>query len=64
MGEAVADRRSPAARHPRHAPAPGIAGSFGVPVCGVAFAYDGPRIDTPPPAVASTTRKFLRAGRG
>ena len=52
MGEAVADPQT-ASRgviH-RHGSAPGIEGSFGVPVAAFTFAYDGPRIDTPPPAV-------------
>ena len=52
MGEAVAGPQT-ASRgviH-RHASAPGIEGSFGVPVAAFAFAHDGPRIDTPPPAL-------------
>jgi crotonobetainyl-CoA:carnitine CoA-transferase CaiB-like acyl-CoA transferase len=52
MGEAVTDPQT--ASRPvihRHACAPGIEGSFGVPVAAFAFAHDGPRIDTPPPAV-------------
>jgi crotonobetainyl-CoA:carnitine CoA-transferase CaiB-like acyl-CoA transferase len=52
MGEAVADPQT-ASRgviH-RHACAPGIEGGFGVPVAAFTFAHDGPRVDTPPPAV-------------
>ncbi len=52
MGEAVADPQtaSRAVIH-RHAGAPGIEGGFGVPVAAFTFAHDGPRVDTPPPAV-------------
>jgi crotonobetainyl-CoA:carnitine CoA-transferase CaiB-like acyl-CoA transferase len=52
LGEAAADPQiaSRGVIH-RHASAPGIAGSFGVPVAAFTFAHDGPRIDTPPPAV-------------
>jgi crotonobetainyl-CoA:carnitine CoA-transferase CaiB-like acyl-CoA transferase len=52
MGEAVADQQT-ASRgviH-RHAGPSGIDGSFGVPVAAFTFAHDGPRIDTPPPAL-------------
>jgi crotonobetainyl-CoA:carnitine CoA-transferase CaiB-like acyl-CoA transferase len=52
MGEAVADPQiaSRGVIH-HHAGAPGIEGGFGVPVAAFTFAHDGPRIDTPPPAV-------------
>jgi crotonobetainyl-CoA:carnitine CoA-transferase CaiB-like acyl-CoA transferase len=52
MGEAVADPHtaSRGVMH-RHDCAPGVEGSFGVPVAAFTFAHDGPRIDTPPPAV-------------
>jgi len=52
MGEAVADPRiaSRGVIH-HHACAPGFEGGFGVPVAAFTFAHDGPRIDTPPPAV-------------
>src|SRR6266446_1371109 len=52
MGEAVADPQiaSRGVIH-RHAYAPGIEGGFGVPIAAFTFAHDGPRIDTPPPAV-------------
>jgi crotonobetainyl-CoA:carnitine CoA-transferase CaiB-like acyl-CoA transferase len=60
MGEAVADPQT-ASRgviH-RHASAPGIAGSFGVPVAAFTFAHDGPRIDTPPPAVGQHNEEIF-----
>src|SRR5262249_38455704 len=60
MGEAVADPRT-ASRgviH-RHAGAPGIAGSFGVPVAAFAFGHDGPRIDTPPPAIGQHNEEIF-----
>jgi crotonobetainyl-CoA:carnitine CoA-transferase CaiB-like acyl-CoA transferase len=52
MGEAVADPQiaSRGVIH-HHACAPGFEGGFGVPVAAFTFAHDGPRIDTPPPAV-------------
>jgi crotonobetainyl-CoA:carnitine CoA-transferase CaiB-like acyl-CoA transferase len=60
MGEAVADTQiaSRGVIH-RHASAPGIAGSFGVPVAAFTFAHDGPRIDTPPPAVGQHNEEIF-----
>src|SRR5262252_3656559 len=60
MGEAVADPQmaSRGVIH-RHASAPGIEGSFGVPVAAFAFAYDGPRIDAPPPAVGQHNEEIF-----
>jgi crotonobetainyl-CoA:carnitine CoA-transferase CaiB-like acyl-CoA transferase len=60
MGEAVADPQigSRGIIH-RHASAPGIAGSFGVPVAAFTFAHDGPRIDTPPPAVGQHNEEIF-----
>jgi crotonobetainyl-CoA:carnitine CoA-transferase CaiB-like acyl-CoA transferase len=60
MGEAVADPQT-ASRgviH-RHACAPSIEGSFGVPVAAFTFAHDGPRIDTPPPAVGQHNEEIF-----
>jgi crotonobetainyl-CoA:carnitine CoA-transferase CaiB-like acyl-CoA transferase len=60
MGEAVADPQT-ASRgviH-RHVSAPGIEGSFGVPVAAFTFAHDGPRIDTPPPAVGQHNEEIF-----
>jgi crotonobetainyl-CoA:carnitine CoA-transferase CaiB-like acyl-CoA transferase len=60
MGEAVADPQT-ASRGViyRHAAAPGIEGGFGVPVAAFAFAHDGPRIDTPPPAVGEHNEEIF-----
>ncbi len=60
MGEAVADPQT-ASRgviH-RHASAPGIEGGFGVPVAAFTFAHDGPRVDTPPPAVGQHNEEIF-----
>jgi crotonobetainyl-CoA:carnitine CoA-transferase CaiB-like acyl-CoA transferase len=60
MGEAVADPQT-ASRgviH-RHAGAPGIEGGFGVPVAAFSFAHDGPRVDTPPPAVGQHNEEIF-----
>jgi crotonobetainyl-CoA:carnitine CoA-transferase CaiB-like acyl-CoA transferase len=60
MGEAVADPQT-ASRgviH-RHDGAPGIDGGFGVPVAAFAFAHDGPRIDTPPPAIGQHNEEIF-----
>jgi crotonobetainyl-CoA:carnitine CoA-transferase CaiB-like acyl-CoA transferase len=43
----------------RHAGAPGIAGGFGVPVAAFTFAHDGPRIDTPPPAIGQHNEEIF-----
>jgi crotonobetainyl-CoA:carnitine CoA-transferase CaiB-like acyl-CoA transferase len=60
MGEAVADPQiaSRGVIH-RHAAAPGIEGSFGVPVAAFTFAHDGPRVDTPPPAVGQHNEEIF-----
>src|ERR1700719_4547268 len=43
----------------RHASAPGIEGSFGVPVAAFTFAHGGPRIDAPPPAVGQHNEEIF-----
>jgi crotonobetainyl-CoA:carnitine CoA-transferase CaiB-like acyl-CoA transferase len=50
MGEALADPQiaSRALLH-RHESAPGVDGSFSVPVAAFRFEHDGPRVDRPPP---------------
>jgi crotonobetainyl-CoA:carnitine CoA-transferase CaiB-like acyl-CoA transferase len=60
MGEAVADPQmaSRGVIH-RHAGAPGIEGGFGVPVAAFTFAHDGPRIDTPPPAIGQHNEEIF-----
>jgi crotonobetainyl-CoA:carnitine CoA-transferase CaiB-like acyl-CoA transferase len=60
MGEAVADPQmaSRGVIH-RHAGAPGIEGGFGVPVAAFTFAHDGPRVDTPPPAVGQHNEEIF-----
>jgi len=60
MGEAVADPQiaSRGIIH-RHASAPGIEGSFGVPVAAFTFAHGGPRIDAPPPAVGQHNEEIF-----
>lgn len=60
MAEAVADPQL----HTRgvlhhHTAAPGIEGGFGVPVAAFKFAHDGPRVDTPPPALGQHTDQIL-----
>ena len=60
MEEALADPQL-AARgvlH-RHAGAEGVAGPFTVPLAAFKFAHDGPRIDTPPPALGQHTDAVL-----
>ncbi len=60
MEEALADPQL-AARgvlH-RHAGATGVAGPFTVPLAAFTFAHDGPRIDTPPPALGQHTDAVL-----
>ena len=58
MGEALADPQlaSRGVLH-RHDNAPGIEGSFTVPVAAFKFAHDGPRVDRPPPCLDSTPRR-------
>jgi len=60
MGEAVADPQiaSRGVIH-RYVSAPGIEGSFGVPVAAFTFAHDGPRVDTPPPAVGQHNEEIF-----
>ena len=60
MGEAVADPqlKSRGIIH-RHASGPGIEGSFGVPLAAFTFAHDGPRIDTPPPALGQHNEEIF-----
>jgi crotonobetainyl-CoA:carnitine CoA-transferase CaiB-like acyl-CoA transferase len=60
MGEAVADPQiaTRGVIH-RHASAPGIEGSFEVPVAAFTFAHDGPRIETPPPAVGQHNEEIF-----
>jgi crotonobetainyl-CoA:carnitine CoA-transferase CaiB-like acyl-CoA transferase len=60
MGEAVADPQmaSRGVIH-HHASAPGIEGGFGVPVAAFRFAHDGPRVDTPPPAVGQHNEEIF-----
>jgi crotonobetainyl-CoA:carnitine CoA-transferase CaiB-like acyl-CoA transferase len=60
MGEAVADPQiaSRGVIH-RHASAPGIEGGFGVPLAAFTFTHDGPRIDTPPPAVGQHNEEIF-----
>jgi len=38
---------------------PGIEGGFGVPVAAFTFAHDGPRVDTPPPAVGQHNEEIF-----
>ncbi len=60
MGEAIADPQiaSRGVIH-RHESAPGIEGSFSVPVAAFKFAHDGPRIDTPPPTFGQHNDEVL-----
>jgi crotonobetainyl-CoA:carnitine CoA-transferase CaiB-like acyl-CoA transferase len=61
MGEAVADPqlKSRGIIH-RHAGAQGIDGGFGVPLAAFTFAHDGPRIDTPPPALGEHNDEIFK----
>jgi crotonobetainyl-CoA:carnitine CoA-transferase CaiB-like acyl-CoA transferase len=61
MGEAVADPqlKSRGIIH-RHAGAQGVDGGFGVPMAAFTFAHDGPRIDTPPPALGEHNDEIFR----
>ena len=60
MGEALADPQiaSRGVLH-RHESAPGINGSFTVPVAAFKFAHDGPRVDRPPPMFGQHTEEVL-----
>jgi len=60
MEEALADPQlaSRGVLH-RHEGAPGVAGPFTVPMAAFKFAHDGPRIDTPPPALGQHTDEVL-----
>jgi crotonobetainyl-CoA:carnitine CoA-transferase CaiB-like acyl-CoA transferase len=60
MGEALADPQL-ATRgiiH-RHAGAAGIQDGFAVPVAAFSFAHDGPRVDTPPPALGEHNEEIF-----
>jgi len=61
MGEAVADSqlKSRGIIH-RHAGAQGVEGEFGVPMAAFTFAHDGPRIDTPPPALGQHNDEIFK----
>ena len=61
MGEAVADPqlKSRGIIH-RHAGAQGVDGGFGVPMAAFTFAHDGPRIDTPPPALGEHNEEIFK----
>jgi crotonobetainyl-CoA:carnitine CoA-transferase CaiB-like acyl-CoA transferase len=61
MGEAVADPqlKSRGIIH-RHAGAQGVDGEFGVPMAAFTFAHDGPRIDTPPPALGQHNDEIFK----
>ncbi|MBW4093632.1 MAG: CoA transferase [Proteobacteria bacterium] len=61
MEEALADPQlaSRGVLH-RHAGAAGVDGGFSVPLAAFKFAHDGPRIDTPPPALGEHTEEILR----
>jgi crotonobetainyl-CoA:carnitine CoA-transferase CaiB-like acyl-CoA transferase len=61
MGEAVADPqlKSRGIIH-RHAGAQGVEGGFGVPLAAFTFAHDGPRIDTPPPALGQHNDEIFK----
>jgi crotonobetainyl-CoA:carnitine CoA-transferase CaiB-like acyl-CoA transferase len=61
MGEAVADPqlKSRGIIH-RHAGAQGVDGGFGVPMAAFTFAHDGPRIDTPPPALGQHNDEIFK----
>jgi crotonobetainyl-CoA:carnitine CoA-transferase CaiB-like acyl-CoA transferase len=61
MGEAVADPQLKSRRiiH-RHTSAQGVDGEFGVPMAAFTFAHDGPRIDTPPPALGEHNDEIFK----
>ena len=60
MGEAVADPQlaSRGIIH-HHAGGNGVDGDFGVPLAAFTFAHDGPRIDTPPPALGQHNEEIF-----
>jgi crotonobetainyl-CoA:carnitine CoA-transferase CaiB-like acyl-CoA transferase len=60
MGEALEDPQlaSRGVLH-RHDNAPGIEGSFSVPVAAFTFAHDGPRVDRPPPLLGQHNDEVL-----
>lgn len=60
MGEAIADPHlaSRGVTH-RHQGAAGVEGGFTVPLAAFTYAYDGPRIDTPPPVLGEHTDAVL-----
>ncbi|HEY6431003.1 MAG TPA: CaiB/BaiF CoA-transferase family protein [Acetobacteraceae bacterium] len=60
MGEALADPQlaTRGVLH-QHTGAAGIEGGFGVPLAAFTFAHDGPRIDTPPPALGQHNDAIL-----
>jgi crotonobetainyl-CoA:carnitine CoA-transferase CaiB-like acyl-CoA transferase len=60
MGEAIADPQiaTRGVIH-RHAGGNGVEGPFGVPLSAFTFAHDGPRIDTPPPALGQHNAEIL-----
>jgi crotonobetainyl-CoA:carnitine CoA-transferase CaiB-like acyl-CoA transferase len=61
MGEAIADphiaSRGVLHKHPNGGN--GVEGAFGVPLAAFRFAHDGPRIDTPPPAMGQHNDEIL-----
>ena len=62
MGEAVADPQIPSrgVLHRFDNGAPGVDGTFTVPLAAFKFAHDGPRIDTPPPVLGQHNDEVLR----
>jgi crotonobetainyl-CoA:carnitine CoA-transferase CaiB-like acyl-CoA transferase len=61
MGEAVADPQiaSRGVLHRFADGAPGVPGSFSVPVAAFMFDHDGPRVDAPPPRLGEHTEQVL-----
>ena len=60
MGEALADPQI-ASRNilHKHESAPGIEGSFSVPVAAFKFAHGGPQVDRPPPMFGQHNEEVL-----
>ena len=60
MGEALADPQIASRRllH-KHENAPGVSGSFSVPVAAFTFAHDGPKVDRPPPMFGQHNAEIL-----